>query len=135
MKIFDRAIEGMTWYEYSRHATSVLVCYLRGYDYILQRLDERKLLDATSLEQLVEFINALYDKWPMRGPEGKKLQLPNPGDTSEPMNSLEILSTDIPLAERIMYIALDTWFFRELWVTQLQRAREHVEKKIEAAHF
>jgi hypothetical protein len=29
------------------------------------------------------------------------------GDDSAPMNSLEILSMDIPLPERIMYIALD----------------------------
>src|SRR3990172_3853101 len=53
MKIFDKAVLGMSWYEYSRHATSVLVYYLRSYDCILQRLDERELLDALTLEQLV----------------------------------------------------------------------------------
>ena len=56
----------MSWYEYSRHATSVLVYYLRGYDHILQRLDARGLLDAMALGPLVEFTNALYDAWPMR---------------------------------------------------------------------
>ena len=69
MKIFDKAVDGMSWYEYSRHATSVLVYYLRSYDHILQRLDERELLDTLTLEQLVEFTNALYDEWPMRKPD------------------------------------------------------------------
>lgn len=59
MKVFDRAVEGMSWYEYSRHATSVLVFYLRSYDCILQKLDESDRLDALTFPQLVAFTNAL----------------------------------------------------------------------------
>jgi hypothetical protein len=121
MKIFDRAIDGMSWYEYSRHATSVLVYYLRSYDRLLQRLDEREFLDALTLQQLVEFTNALYDEWPMR-----KI------DTDR-MNSLAILSTDIPPAERMMYIALDTGFSQDHLAEQLQQARDYIEKKVDAA--
>ena len=124
MKIFDKAVDGMSWYEYSRHATSVLVYYLRSYDHLLQRLDARELLDALTLEQLVEFTNALYDEWPMRNPDWS-VRRPR-------MNSLDILSTDIPLAERMMYIALDTWFLPDHFATQLQQARDHVERRIEA---
>ncbi len=124
MKIFDKAVNGMSWYEYSRHATSVLVYYLRGYDHLLQRLDERELLDTLTLEQLVEFTNALYDEWPMRKADGS-VRHPR-------MNSLDILSTDIPLAERMMYIVLDTWFLPDHFATQLQQARDHVERRIEA---
>ena len=69
MKIFDKAVDGMSWYEYSRHATSVLVYYLRSYDHVLQRLDEEELLGLLTLERLVEFTNSLYDEWPMRGPD------------------------------------------------------------------
>jgi hypothetical protein len=249
----------MSWYEYSRHATSVLVHYLRSYDHILQRLDERKLLDALSLKRLVAFTNALYDEWPLRKPDsseahplnairipefpisdivfgtssvswfmgttaecemsdstrsiledvrrrgedlmtevplslrstnkgyrftmtfpegeraievhlrngnkpvlqgtlvpelwragsnrdksrsgtertrGKKLLLQNLhchlSCYSEPMNSSDLLSTDIALTERMMYIALDTWFLQEHFAMQLQQARHHIEKRMEA---
>jgi hypothetical protein len=128
MKIFDKAIEGMSWYQYSRHATSVLVYYLRSYDYIVQRLDEKKILDAMTFEQLVAFTNALYDEWPVRKPAGSEPhQLSNDSDH---MDSLAILSTDIPLAERIMYIALDAWFLQNHFSMQLQHARNFVEKGI-----
>jgi len=116
----------MSWYEYSRHATSVLVYYLRGYDHLLQRLDARELLDTLALEQLVEFTNALYDEWPMRKADGSVCH--------PRMNSLDILSTDLPLAERMMYIVLDTWFLHDHFATQLQQARDHVERRIEAHH-
>jgi hypothetical protein len=124
MKIFDKAVDGLSWYEYSRHATSVLVYYLRGYDRILQRLDARELLDALTLKQLVEFTNTLYDKWPLR--------ISDPGHDSGRMNSLGILSSDIPLAERIMHIVLDTWFRQDHFAAQLQQARDYVERQIKA---
>lgn len=125
MKIFDKAVNGMSWYEYSRHATSVLVYYLRSYDHILQRLDKRKLLDAMTLEQLVEFTNIFYDEWPLRNPDRSAHHTLN-GNDSDPMNSLDILTTDIPLAERMMYLALDTRFLRDHFAMQLQQARDHV---------
>ena len=141
MKIFDKAVDGMSWYEYSRHATSVLVYFLRSYDHILRRFDERKLLDTLPLEQLVEFTNTLYDEWPVRKPDWsvrhplnaiRGPEFPISGNDSGPMNSLDILSADIPLAERVMYIALDTWFLQDHFAMQLQQARDHVEKCIEA---
>jgi hypothetical protein len=130
MKVFDKAVDGMSWYEFSRHATSVLVYYLRSYDRILQRLGERGLLDTLTVKQLVEFTNALYDEWPMRKPgwHGCHRQ----SHDSDHMNSLDIPSTDIPLAERMMYIALDTCFLQDHFAIQLQQARDHVEKRIEA---
>ena len=100
VKIFDKAVDGMSWYEYSRHATSVLVYYLRSYDHLLQRLDERELLDRLTLEQLVEFTNTFYDEWPMRGP-ARRVRHRRYYD-ADPMNSLDLLLTDIPLAERMM---------------------------------
>jgi hypothetical protein len=130
MKIFDKVIDGMSWYEYSRHATSVLVYYLRSYDHILQRLDERELLDALTFEQFVKFTNTLYDEWPFRKPDWSVYHHHLSHD-SDPMNSLDILSTDIPLAERMMYIALDTWFLRDHFAIQLQQARDHLEGRIE----
>jgi len=260
MKIFDKAVRRMSWYEYSRHATSVLVYYLRGYDHLLRRLDERECLDTLTLEQLVEFTNRLYDEWPIRKPDwsarhplnairvpgfprsgvelstassldwftgattggeisastestledvrrhreemttkvplrlqstdkgyrftltfpeaerdidvhlrngnqpvlkgtlvqelwraginreeswpgtdrikGKRLLLQNLhhclSHDSDPMSSLDILSTDIPLAERMMYIVLDTWFLQDHFARQLQQARDHVDRRIEA---
>ncbi len=120
MKIFDKAVNGMSWYEYSRHATSVLVYYLRSYDHILQMLDERELLDTLTLERLVEFTNTLYGEWPMRKAD------------SDAMDSLGILSTDIPLAERMMYIALDAWFLQDNFAIQLQQARDHIERRMES---
>ncbi len=116
MKVFDKAIEGMSWYEYSRHATSVLVYYLRSYNHLVQKLDERELLDALTLPQLVAFTNTLFDEWPLRKPDSE--------------NNLDILSTDIPLAERTMYIALGTWFAKDSFQTQLQEARSHVERRV-----
>jgi hypothetical protein len=129
MKIFDKAVDGMSWYEYSRHATSVLVYYLRSYDHILQMLDERELLDTLTLERLVAFTNTLYDEWPMRK-KGPHYCLSNGSDH---MNSLDILSTNIPLVERMMYIALDTQFLQDHFAIQLQQARDHVERRIEAS--
>jgi hypothetical protein len=133
LKIFDKAVDGMSWYEFSRHATSVLVYYLRSYDHILQRLDESELLDSLTLEQLVEFTNTLYDEWSMRKPDWSVQNLHHHlSCDSDHMNSLDILSTDIPLAERMMHIALDTWFLQEHFAIQLQQARDHVERRIEA---
>jgi hypothetical protein len=132
MKIFDKAVDGMSWYEYSRHATSVLVYYLRSYDHILRKLDEGKLLDALTLEQLVAFTNTLYDEWPMKEPDGSARQHHPLSYGSEPMNSLDILSTHIPLAERILHIALDTWFMQDHFAIQLRQARDHIERRIEA---
>ena len=132
MKIFDKAVGGMSWYEYSRHATSVFVYYLRSYDPILQRLNEKELLNTWTLEQLVGFTNALYDEWPMRKPDWS---MHHPlSHNSNPMNSLDLLSADIPLAERIMYIALDTWFLQDHFALQLQQVRDHVERRMEALH-
>jgi hypothetical protein len=59
MKVFDKAVDRMSWYEYSRHATSVLVFYLRSYDQLIQTLDEKELLGALTLPQLVEYTNTL----------------------------------------------------------------------------
>ena len=129
MKVFDKAVNGMSWYEYSRHATSVLVYYLRAYDHLLQRLDERELFDTMTLRQLVEWTNTFYDEWPMRKPISDT-ELNTSSLAS--MNSLDILSMDIPLAERMMYIALDTWFLQDHFAIQLQQARDHVEKCTEA---
>jgi hypothetical protein len=124
LKIFDNAVGGMSWYEYSRHATSVLVYYLRSYDHLLQRLDERELFNTLRLEQLVEFTNTLYDEWPLRR-SGQRQDSGN-------MDSLDILSTDIPLAERIMYIALDTRFLRDHFAAQLQHTGDHIQRRIAA---
>jgi hypothetical protein len=259
VKIFDKAVDGMSWYECSRHATSVLVYYLRSYDHLLQMLDERELLHTLTLGRLVEFTNKLYDEWPMRKPDwsgrhplnairvpefpvsgielssssldwlagmtiedemldstgsnledvcrrrkeftmevplslwsaakgyrftlrfpegerdidvhlrngnkpalkgalvpelwravinrseswsgteltkGKKLLLQilhhHLSYYSDPMNSLDMLSTGIPLAEGMMYIALDTWFLQGHFALQLQQARDHVERRMEA---
>jgi hypothetical protein len=130
LKIFDRAVDGMSWYEYSRHATSVLVYYLRSFDHILQTLDERALLDTLTLEQLVGFTNALYGTWPLRKTDWGAHH--HRSRDSEYMNSLDILSTDLPLAEQIMYIALDTWFLQDHFVIQLKQARDHIERRMEA---
>ncbi len=134
LKIFDKAVEGISWYEYSRHATSVLVYYLRSYDHILQRLDERKLLEDLTLRQLVRFTNTLFDEWPLRRPDKSACHAAYqyPSRDSERMNSLDILSTIIPLAERMMYIALDSWFMQGHYAEQLQQARNHLEGRIEA---
>jgi hypothetical protein len=123
MKVFDRAVNGMSWYEYSRHATGVLVYYLRSYDHVLQKLDERKRLDVWNLKQLVGLTNALYDGWPLR----------RPGEDSSQMNSLDLLETDIPLAEKILYIALSTRFLQGRFTAQLRRARDWVETHLDTA--
>ena len=128
--MFDKAVDGLSWYEYSRHASSVLVYYMRSYDHILQRLDERELLDTLTLGQLVDFTNTLYDEWPLRG-QGRGAGHPLSSDSGR-MNSLDILSTDIPLAERMMYIALDTRFLKDRFSLQLKLARDHVRKKVMA---
>ena len=123
LKIFDKAIQGMSWYEFSRHSTSVLVYYLRSYDCLLQRIDERGLLDSLTLDRLVAFTNSFYDDWPLRQPDKS--------DDSSRMNSLEILRTDIPLAERIMYIALDTWFARDRFAKQLEQTGDYLTRRVE----
>ena len=129
MKIFDKAIDGMSWYEYSRHAISVFVYYLRSYDHLFQSLDERELLDTLTFEQIVEFTNAVYDEWPIRKPDWSVH--PHLGYDSDHMNSLDILSTDIPLVERMMYISLDTWFVQDHFAAQLQKVREYIKGRIE----
>lgn len=121
VKIFDQAVAGMSWYEYSRHATSVLVYYLRSYDHLFQKLDIRAIPDATNLRRLVEFTNKLYDEWPLR----------TPGHDSDRMSSLDILLTDIPLPERITYIALDSRFKTDHFASQLRQARKHLEDSLE----
>jgi len=132
MKIFDKTVKGMSWYEYSRHATSVLVYYLRSYDHILKRLDERELLDVLTLGQLVEFTNTLYDEWPLRKPDWSTHHPMNAiSHDSGHMNSLDLLSTDIPLCERMLYLSLDTCFIQDHFPVQLQQARDHIESRIE----
>jgi hypothetical protein len=126
LKVFDKAIEGLSWYEYSRHATSVLVYYLRSYDYLLQKLDETALLDAFTLDRLVVFTNSFYDEWPLRQPEF-------PGDSAR-MSSLEILSMDIPLAERIMWIALGSRFIPARSAEQMEQAEAYLSRRIEALY-
>jgi hypothetical protein len=106
--------------KYSRHATSVLVYYLRSYDHLLQMVDEPAILDALSLDQLVAFTNALYEEWPLRNSQHP------PVSDSALMNSLAVLSASIPLSERILYIALDTWFSPDRFARQLQQARAHI---------
>jgi hypothetical protein len=118
MKVFDKAVDRMSWYEYSRHATSVLVYYLRSYDYLIQALDESALLDGLNLDQLVAFTNSLHDEWPLKKPFSFY-----DVEDSEHMNSLAILSTEIPIAERILYIALNTWFRSDNYTSELQQAR------------
>jgi len=132
-QVFDKAVDSMSWYEFSRHATSVLVYYLRCYDFIMQRLDERNILSALTLKQLVEFTNILYDEWPLKDLDCGEQPPPSAIQAPEfPMNSLQILSLDIPLAERILYIALNTRFLQEHFASQLQQARNHIGKYIAA---
>ncbi len=128
MKIFDKAIDGMSWYEYSRHATSVLVYYLRSYDHVLQQLDERKRLEGLTMESVVEFTNALYDEWQGRDTGRSDRRRLN----SKCMDSLDILSAGIPIAEAIMYIALDSCFSRDRFAVQLRKARELIERRVES---
>ena len=130
IKVFDKAVYGLSWYEYSRHASSVLVYYLRSYDHILQKLDERELLDTLTLGQLVDFTNTLYDEWPLRERE-RGAGYPLSSDSGR-MSSLDLLSADIPLTERIMHIALDTRFLQDRFPMQLKLARDHVRKKVTA---
>jgi hypothetical protein len=123
MKIFDQAVNGMSWYEYGRHATSVLVYYLKSDDHLLQQIDEGRLFDALDLKELIEFTHALYDKWPLQKPN----LFQNP---QHDMSPLDILATDIPLGERIMYIALDTRFSSNQFGQHLRHARDHVQERI-----
>jgi hypothetical protein len=128
-KVFDKAVEGMSWYDYSRHATSVLVYYLRSYDHLAVQLDERNLLDTLSLPQLVDLTNALYEKWPLKKPE--QAEKAEPGRAAGPipfMDSLQLLSTGIPLKESILYIALGTGFTPGGFNRQLQHARDYLEQ-------
>jgi hypothetical protein len=68
LKVFDKTMGGMSWYDYSRHATGVFVSFLRGYDHIIQMLDQKGKLDSMSLEGLVEFTNELFDNWKFMAP-------------------------------------------------------------------
>jgi hypothetical protein len=128
LKIFDVAVAGLSWYEYSRHATSVLVYYLRSYDCLWRKLGERELLDTLTLDQLVAFTNSLYDEWPLRKQDQSEHHFP--GEDPNSFNVPDILSTSIPLAERILYIALDTRFLRSRFADQLRQGRDHIEKRI-----
>jgi len=65
-KVFERATNGMSWYDHSRHGTAVLVAYLRSYDNIIQMIDKKGKLDKMSLENLVEFTNNIFDNWPLK---------------------------------------------------------------------
>jgi len=117
LKVFEKAVQEMSWYEYSRHATSVLVYYLRSYDHILQKLDDRKILDTLELKQIAGFTNALYNTWSLR--------------KSGCLHFLDILSADIPLVEKILYISLDTGFLQNRFDVQLKQARDCVKRHIE----
>ena len=129
LKVFDKAVDGMSWYDYSRHAVSVFVYYLRSFDHLLQKLDERRLLEALTLPRLVEFTNALCDAWPLKKPDWKE----HPSSpASNSMDSMDMLLTGIPLAEKILYIALDSRFPRDRFASHLRQARDHVEGCIEA---
>jgi hypothetical protein len=128
LRVFDKAVEGMSWYEFSRHSTSVLVYYLRSYDPILKKLDERKLLETISLKQLVEFSNALYDEWPLR--ESGASENDPVCSAAEPMDFREILSMGIPTGEKIMHVALGTRFTKKQVSFQLKLAEENMEKRI-----
>lgn len=133
LKAFDRAVEGMSWYEFSRHSTSVLVYYLRSYDHIVQLLGRNGMLDSLTLEELVKFTNKLYAEWPLRAPAVSEQRPPVSGDDSDnSMDSLAILSTDIPLSERMLYIALDSRFMQSGFASQLDRARDCIESHVEA---
>ena len=127
-KIFDHAIEGMSWYEYSRHATSVLVYYLRGYEYIIQLLENMVHATPPTLSCLVGFTNDLYDNWPLRNPE--KTADHGANSSSGRMDSLAILSTDIPLTERIFHIAIGSEFHRENFAVRSSEARAFVKQRI-----
>lgn len=117
LKVFDRAVEGMSWYTYSRHGTSVLVYYLRGYDYVMQILDRKGILDTRNLNQLVQFTNAIFDSWPLK----------NSGGDPSQQNNLDILGTDLSPAEKTMYIALDTRFLKKDFPLQLKTARDYIK--------
>jgi hypothetical protein len=131
-QVFDKAVNSMSWYEFSRHTTSVFVYYLRGYDFIMQRLAKRKILAALTLEQLVEFTNTLYDEWPLKNPDWSEQHPPGAIHVFDSaMNSLQMLSLDIPLAERILYITLNTGFLQRRFASQLQQARDHIKKNID----
>jgi hypothetical protein len=115
-KVFDRAVDGMSWYEYSRHATSVLVYYLRSYDHLFQILDEEGILDGQNLRQLAAFTNAIFDAWPL----GSR------GDKSPQDDSLDVHATDLPEAEKTLYVALDSRFLNRDFVVQLRKARNFI---------
>ncbi len=155
LKVFDRAVSGLSWYEYSRHATSVLVYYLRSYDYVVQNLDRRGLLADWTLERLVAFTNDLYDHWPLKRPDWSerhslnRLRFPEfPAEGREcnaspldsgtiPVDSPDILSAGMSPAERILYVALDSWFLPDRLAGQLMRARHLIARiaDIPAADF
>jgi len=121
-KVFDRAVEGMNWYEYSRHATSVLVYYLRAFDHLLGILEEEGVLDPGDLGRLAGFTNAIFDTWPLR----------NRGDNFSRVETLNILDTDLAPAEKTMYIALDTQFLNGDFKLQLRKARAHIRRAVGA---
>ena len=118
----------MSWYEYSRHATSVLVYYLRGYEYIIQLLKDVGRADIPTLSRLVEFTNELYDNWPLRNHEKVADDEANPD--SDQMDSLEILSIDIPLTERMFHIAIGSELCRDSFAARLNEARTFVKQRV-----
>ena len=66
LEIFDNATKNMSWYEYSRHSTAVLVSYLRAYDYLLQKMAEKIDVVSLPLSELTLLINRFYDQWSFR---------------------------------------------------------------------
>ncbi len=70
LKVFDKAIQGMSWYEYSRHSTAVMVAYLRVYDFIFEKMDTQGKLENKSLEELTQFTNEVSNKWKFSKPSG-----------------------------------------------------------------
>jgi hypothetical protein len=125
--VFDRAVTGLSWYGYSRHATSVLVYYLRAFDHLLVRMNEAAVLARLPLRQLASFTNALHDDWPFQRPTAAV-----PAQTGMGfMNTLDLLRTPIPLPERILHIALRTGFRADTFGAQLGRAREWIARRME----
>jgi hypothetical protein len=68
LKVFDKAIEGMSWYEYSRHSTAVMVAYLRVYDFLFEQMDAQGKLENKSLDELIKFTNELANNWEFKKP-------------------------------------------------------------------
>jgi len=69
LKVFQKATKGMSWYEYSRHSTIVMVAYLRAYDFLFEMMDKQGKLDNQPLDKLFEFTNKLSDNWEFKSPK------------------------------------------------------------------